>query len=147
MVGIPCFAMLYLLFDLLGRSIGVPVLIQLDEPILISRYGDDSLEDSVTTTFGYCVIAISAMLASRVGMAIRSGTLKGGVSAQGEIEFFAWLIGIIMLSICSALLFLAFRHTRNELAHFLRIALELGAIIWIAWTMKAWRDKRAGTSR
>jgi hypothetical protein len=141
-VGIVSFFGLMAGFSALGAAIGVPVQIFFDEPIIVSNRYYEEEHDSAFTSFGYCVLIVSIMVASRIGMAVSAKSWRGGLDFHEETKFQAWFFGLLILGCFSALLDLAFRDFHGKVSRIIFNVLELGAAAGIFWAMKTWHDLR-----
>ena len=142
LLGILAFVGFTMAFAALGNVIGVPVQVLFDEPILIeTRYYEEE-RDSSFTSFGLCTVVVSIMIAARIGMAISTGSWRGGLNFRQETQFRAWLVGLSILGCFGAILFLAFRKFHGGLSGIIFNVLEVAAAAGIWWAMKTWHDLR-----
>lgn len=140
--GIATFLVLARVFDWIGDSIGVPVLLDLGYTRFWSdRYGEYEA-DSEFTNYGICTVFITWMLAIRVGMTINANAIDAGVGPEGNLQFVCWLIGLSILAISLALLRLALQDFHSDLSGFINVVLQFSIAAGVWWAVKTFYDQR-----
>jgi len=92
--------------------------------------------DGESTTPATVLYALALMIAARIGMWIYNGKPNGGMSAQGELQFRAWLFGLTSFGAVSTALEIA---VSDPLVHNL---LEIAVAAAVAWCCYKWYEAR-----
>lgn len=129
--GIAVFILLTAFFQWLEHQIGLP--------LEYNHNGPDELRHS---SFGYCTMFITLMLAIRAGILIDTFPDDDFVSQEDNIKFFSGLLGLTILAVLMALIDLAFRETYSKLADFIKAILQISVVGGVWWSMKALHDKK-----
>jgi len=109
---------------------------ELAVPVSFESFDD---EGGHFSTFGLAANIVAIMIASRVGMAINAKSLRGNLRAEGEIDFMAWLLGLIAYGTWGTVVYFAARGFRPS---FIFFALDALGGAGIAWAMYTWRNQR-----
>lgn len=141
-VGIVSFLVLAVVTDVAGRAVGVPLQLEFDSPIVVNHSIYDEERDSSFTAFGLAATIACGMIAARIGMAVNRGSVRGGLDTEDEIQFLAWLIGLLLYAGIGAILYLAARGFRSGFAGFVFGLLELVFALGVAWGMREWHARR-----
>ena len=111
-IGILSWITIAKFFNILLQIIDVPTYIDFGETITIThRFGSESYDEDIDgeyTTIGTAFNFLSLMIAIRIGLAINSWQLNGGISKKGNIDFIAWAGGIAIYGIVMTIIFKIF---------------------------------------
>jgi len=145
-IGIVSCVVIVKFFNILLQSIGVPTYIDFGETITVTLgSGRESYDEDINgefTTVGTAFNFLSLMFAARIGMAVHSRRLNGGVSKKGNIDFIVWTVGIAIFGIMGAILFKIFNSSDSNFLNILKNILELTIGAAIFYFCKKWRDKK-----
>lgn len=87
------------------------------------------------------IIIVCIMLASRIGMAVYTGKLDGGVSEAGRLDFKAWILGISTWGFFGAVLY-ALIAGEGFFSYALKYSLLVAAGVVIGLVCWGWRDRQ-----
>lgn len=141
-VGIGCTGSLYVLADILLMKLGLPLFVDFGVPVTIYDGRAEYERDGSLTAVGAAVNIVVVMLGTRVGMAIYQGSLNGGVSAKGNVDFQAWFFGGIVYGVGGAILFAVFSGANSWGLNIVHNLLELILIAAIFLIAKKWTKRR-----
>lgn len=140
--GIISLIVIGLIFEAIMKSFGIVSYIDFGETLTMThgsgRYSYDTEEDGASTLVGTVSNFLSIMLAARIGMAVYSGNLGGGVSKAGNIIFLAWLYGLTALGVGGAILFSLFHSSQSDFLNIVGNLLELGLAGGIFYYGRGW---------
>jgi hypothetical protein len=131
-VGIIVFFAVGVGFTFLGDSLGIP--------ITTDGYHDEAT--SLTTSYGYASGIIAFLGGIWSGQAIYARHLNAGFSKRGWFSFSAWLMALGILVVVSMLVQLAFRSFNGALAAYIRMFIELSAMLGVGWACHQWFKNR-----
>jgi len=137
---------LWAIFNSLMDNLGITTYVDFGETVTV-RYGAgptayEEEKDGDFTAVGTALNIIAMMFAARIGMAIYEGRLDGGVSKKGNVDFIAWLIGIVLFGIQGAIFFPLFKDTESTILTILLHIVNLAIVIAIFLFCKSWRDRK-----
>jgi hypothetical protein len=119
----------------------VPTWIDFGETVTVktgSGYMTDYEEvDGERPTLATILAALAFMLAARIGMWVYTGKPNGGVSSLTELQFRAWLLGLVSFGAVSAALWIA---VSDPVVH---NVFEMAAAAAVAWCFYRWYEARA----
>jgi hypothetical protein len=142
--GISAFIAIKTGIDVVANSAGIVTYIDFGETITVTMgSGPASYDEEISgasTTFGFSTMIIAGMIACRIGAAINSGRIDGGLSAKDKIDFIAWLAGFVIAATVGALLFALFEDHHSDLITVFYNALELSAFGFAFYICKSWRN-------
>lgn len=125
-----------------GGEIGVRSSIDLDGPVTIThgsgRQSYDEEVESAQTSFGIYGTLLSIVIGIWVGCATFKGQWSAGWSRRDQLTYRAWLVGLVILTVFSALVDLAFRSFTGGFAQYVRYLLELAAAVGVLWAARLW---------
>jgi hypothetical protein len=145
-VGIITFLAVGLGLAFLGDALGVSISIDLDRPTTITHgsgpYSYDEEVTSLTTSYGYTSGVFAFLIGLWTGQAVYVQHWNAGFTKKGWYSFFAWLIALTALMVVSVLVHLAFRSFNSAFASYIRMFIELGAVLGIGWACHQWFKNR-----
>ena len=145
-VGIFSLVIITNCFNIILQSIDVPTYIDFGETITVTTgSGPYSYEEDISgdfTTVGTAFNLLSALFGARIGMAVHSWKLGGGVSKKENIDINLWTVGIAIFGIMGVILFKIFNSSDSNFLNILKNILELTIGVAIFYFCKKWRDKK-----
>lgn len=146
LIGITVWIALCFIFAIAGGAVGVPSEIDLDSPVTVIRgSGRYSYEDEVSsfmTWYGLTTMGLAIMGAAWAGQAFYHRRWLAGFSRRGWYSFAAGLMALSILAIFSMLLHLALGRFHGLFVHYIRMILELGALVGVGWFCRQWFRNR-----
>lgn len=124
----------------LGEVTGVEIYTRFDEPITVGPGAYDWEESGSLSLVGLIGAVIGWLVSVRVGMAIFYRDIRGGVSAERNAKFIAWLMGLLAFLVFSVLEAMALAPLELEtgIISFVRILLQVAAASSIWWALRQW---------
>lgn len=141
-VGIASWMAISTVLNIIMSKMGIPTYIDFGETITIEHRYYEEEKDGDFTAIGTALNILAVMAAARIGMAIHEGKIGGGVSKKGNIDFFAWVGGIILYGIQGAIFFPIFEDTKSDFLLVLLNIINLAIVVGIFFLCKNWRDKK-----
>ena len=145
-VGFVVFLSVGLGLAFLGDAVGVPIAIDLDEPTTIThgggRYSYDEEVSSLQTSYGSASGVFAIAIGLWAGQAVFFRSWGAGFTKKGWYSFIAWLMAAAILMLVSVLVHLAFRSFHGSIASYLRMFIELGALLGVGWSCYQWFNNR-----
>lgn len=130
-IGIASWGFVQIIMEIALKELKIPI-------------GDISDEDveGVPGFVGGAIMFLSFMIAFRVGMAIYTGNINGGVSRAGNIMFKAWFFGILNFGIGGVILLIVLKNFQSDFMHMFSVLLMpvlAGLIFYIG---KNWTEEK-----
>lgn len=140
--GIASWLAISTVLNIIMSKAGIPTYIDFGETIIVEHRYYEEEKDGDFTAIGTALNILAVMFAARIGMAIYEGKIDGGVSEKGNVDFFAWVGGIVLYGIQGAIFFPIFEDTKSDFLLVLLNVINLAIVVGIFFLCKKWRDKK-----
>jgi hypothetical protein len=140
-IGILAFFITAVALEYVTHELGIPTYIDYGDPLPLPT-GAGAEEIDTETDIGASILCIAAMLAYRVGKAVKTGSLTGHFGEADEIDFRAWLQGFICIVVGAGILHFAFQGIHESWTNYARYVVTFGFALLVWRRMTRWRDRK-----
>jgi hypothetical protein len=126
--------------EIVSSELGLVTYIDFGETVVFEHRYYDQESEGAYTGFGWALMILTAMFSVRIGLAVYHGNWRGGVPRKSEIDFLAWVYGLLAFALFAALLDYVLGHEPG-IAQTAKYLLHLGVIALLAKVMYDWRNK------